>query len=268
MKVRRGKFSGAIGNEVFVNTKHGQVVRSRPHRPPRATNDRLRARANLGSVASVWRTLSDQRFAAWAAAARKERMLPYRLFCQINGTLAAYGQSLVLDPPKRERLRPNPVEALEIRNRRGVISLRLRVPEAPAQFTFVFGVRWCSRGMSVPRSNGVLLGRLPQAVRGSSEITDLYVNKYGQPRPGSRVFVWTRQVINGRKDALKSTHADVPPPEKKSQVPGRAVASPNQYLSSKHVVSMFLGCSWLVLSFQLPPFPPLTPNPPLPTARL
>jgi len=144
MKVRRGKFSGTIGNEVYVNTKQGQVVRSRPRRTPRATNDRLRARANLGSVASVWRTLSDQRFAALAAAAKKEGMLPYRFFCKINGTLAAYGQPRLLDPPKRERLRPNPVEALGIRNRRGVITLRLRVPEAPAKFTFVFGVRWCS----------------------------------------------------------------------------------------------------------------------------
>jgi hypothetical protein len=141
-------------------------------------------------------------------------MLPYRFFCQINGTLAAYGQPWLLDPPKRERLRPNPVGALEIRNRRGVITLRLRVPEAPAQLTFVFGVRPCSRGISVPRSNGVLLGRLPQAVRGWSVITDLYVNKFGQSRPGSRIFIWTRQVINGRKDALKRSWADVPPPEK------------------------------------------------------
>ena len=116
-------------------------------------------------------------------------------------------------PPKRERLRPNPVEALEIRNLRGVITLRLSVPEAPAQFTFVFGVRWCSRGISVPRSNGVLLGWLPQAVQGWSDITDSYVRKFGKPPPGTQVFIWTRQVINDRKDALKRTHADVPPPE-------------------------------------------------------
>ena len=214
MKVRRGKFSGTIGNEVYVNTKDGQVVRGRPRRSPRATPDRQRARANLGNVASLWRTLSDQQFAAWAAAAKKEKMLPYRLFCQINGTLAAYGQPRLLDPPKRERLRPNPVEDLEIQNRRGEITMRLRVPEPPAQFTFVFGVRWCSRGISVPRSNGVLLCRLPQAVQGWSEITDAYVKKFGKPRPGTRVFIWTRQVVNGRKDGLKMTHADVPPPEK------------------------------------------------------
>ena len=213
MKVRRGKFSGAVGNEVYVSTKDGQVVRSRPSRPPRATNDRLRARRNLGRVASAWRTCTDPQFAAWAAAAKKEKMLPYRLFCKINGTLAAYGQPLVMDPPKREKLQPNPVGALDIRNRGGVSALRLRVPKAPAKFTFVFGIRWCSRGISVPRSNGVLLGRLPEAAGGWSEITDLYVKKFGQPRAGSRVFIWTRQVINGRKDALKRTCVTVPPPE-------------------------------------------------------
>ncbi len=210
----KGKFSGTVGNEVYVSTKHGQVVRSRPRRKPRPTPDRERAQANLGSVASLWRTLSDRQFAAWAAAAKKEGMLPYRFFCKINGTLAAYGQPLLLDPPKRETLRPNPVGALQILNQRKLVTLRLRVPEAPAEFTFVFGVRWCSRGISVPRSNGVLLGRLPQAVEGWSEITDLYAAKFGHPRPGSRVFIYTRQLINGRKDALKLTHADVPPPEK------------------------------------------------------
>ncbi|MCX6926745.1 MAG: hypothetical protein NT154_26605 [Verrucomicrobia bacterium] len=43
---------------------------------------------------------------------------------------------------------------------------------------------------------------------------DFFVNKFGQPPPGSRVFILRRQVINGWKDALKSTHANVPPPEK------------------------------------------------------
>jgi hypothetical protein len=99
MKVRTGKFSGAIGNEVYVSSKHGQVVRSRPRRPPPATPDHQRARANLGHVAGVWRTLSDQQFAAWAAASKQEGMLPYRYFCQINHTLAAYGQPRLLDPP-------------------------------------------------------------------------------------------------------------------------------------------------------------------------
>ena len=213
MKVRKGKFSGAVGNEVYVSTRTGQVVRSRPRRGPVATAGRLLARAKLGSVAGVWRTLTDQQFAAWAVAARKEKKSAYRYFCQINGTLRAYDQPLLLDPPKRETLRPNPVGALDIQNRRGASTMRLRVPQPPAALTFVFGIRWCSRGISVPRRNGVLLGRLPSPVNGWCDITGLYVKKFGQPPSGTRVFIWTRQVVNGRKDALKQTHASVPPPE-------------------------------------------------------
>jgi hypothetical protein len=79
--------------------------------------------------------------------------------------------------------------------------------------------RWAQSAPRPPiqailRSNGVLLGRLPQAIQGWSEITSLHADKFGQPTPGSRVFLCTRQVINGRKHALKPTHADVPPPEK------------------------------------------------------
>ena len=214
MKVRRGKFSGAIGNEVYVSTAHGQVVRSRPRRRPRSTPNRLRAQRNLSDVASLWRSLTAQQFAAWTVAARQEGLVPFRFFCKINGTLTAYDQPRVLFPPKRERLRPNPIEQLEILNRRGSITLRLRVPAPPASLTFVFGARWCSRGISTPRSRGTLLGRLPTPVRGWSDVTSLYLNKFSSPPPGTRVFLWTRQLYHGRTDALKQTHADVPSAEK------------------------------------------------------
>jgi hypothetical protein len=70
-----------------------------------------------------------------------------------------------------------------------------------------------SRGVSAPRSNRVLLARLPQAVQRWSEITDLYVSLFGQAPPGSRIFIWTPQVIHVRKEALNRTCSDMPPPE-------------------------------------------------------
>ena len=213
MKVRRGKFSGAIGNEVYVNTKHGQVVRSRPRLPPRATAARLRRRQGQGTVAGQWRTLTNEQLAAWEAAAKKENTKAYWLFCEINGVLDSAGETPLRDPPKREKIAPNPVAELDIRNRGSEITLRVRVPRAPAELTLVLGVRWCSRGMSVPRTNYVILGRLPKAVGGWSDITELYVKKYGVPPVGCRVFIRTQQVVNGRKDAPKTTRADVPPPE-------------------------------------------------------
>ena len=81
MKARRGKFSGAIGNEIYVNTKQRQVVWSRPRRKPRPPP----TGSAPGQISAVLRrTLSDQQFAAWATAARKEGMLPYRFFCHLD----------------------------------------------------------------------------------------------------------------------------------------------------------------------------------------
>jgi hypothetical protein len=54
---------------------------------------------------------------------------------------------------------------------------------------------------------------LPQAVQRWSEITDLYVSLFGQAPPGSRIFIWTPQVIHVRKEALNRTCSDMPPPE-------------------------------------------------------
>jgi hypothetical protein len=43
-----------------------------------------------------------------------------------------------------------------------------------------------------------------------SDITDLYVGKYGVPRAGSRVFIQTLQVIDGWDDLPKQISAIVP----------------------------------------------------------
>ena len=93
-------------------------------------------------------------------------------------------------------------------------TLRLRVPAAPAKYTFVLGSPPCSAGISV-RSNYSTVGLLPAADRGWSEITELYVKRFGVPPVDSRVFIRTRQLINGWKDNFKETNAVVPEPEGK-----------------------------------------------------
>jgi len=209
MKASKGRFSGTIGNEVYVNSKYGQVVRSRPRRPSRPTPGRQRARSNVSRVARAWRTCTARQFEAWAIAGMAWHLTAYALFCKINLALAAAGLPLVMNPPKPEKFRRNPVEELDIRNRGGVITLRLRVPEAPAKYTFVLGSPPCSAGRSV-RSNYSTLGVLPAPERSWSDITDLYVQKFGVPPAGSRVFIRTRQLINGCQDDFKDTNAVVP----------------------------------------------------------
>ena len=62
-----------------------------------------------------------------------------------------------MDPPKFEKIKPNPVGRLEITNRGGVIRLRLRVPEAPAK------VHVCAKLTAVQRG-----GLVPEAQTGHS----------------------------------------------------------------------------------------------------
>jgi hypothetical protein len=47
-------------------------------------------------------------------------------------------------------------------------------------------------------------------VRGWCNITDLYVKRFGVPPVGTRVFIRTRQLINGWEDDFKDTDAVVP----------------------------------------------------------
>jgi hypothetical protein len=214
MKIRKGRFSGTIGLEVYVDTKHGQVVRSRSRRPWRPTQARLDVQHNLARVVNAWRKLTPIQYQAWAAAARKEHMSAYPFFSKINGALAAAKLPLLMDPPKREKLKPNPVGELEILNQCGVITIRLRVPWAPAHQVFVLGSRWCSRGIWTRGNRFAVIGPLPAAEGGWSDITDLYKKAFGMPRVGQRVFIRTRQLLNGWQDDFKETCADVPPPEK------------------------------------------------------
>jgi hypothetical protein len=53
------------------------------------------------------------------------------------------------------------------------------------------------RGSLLCGSHFTILGMLPAPDRGVSDITDLYVGKYGVPRAGLRVFIQTFQVIDG-----------------------------------------------------------------------
>jgi hypothetical protein len=212
MKVRKGRFSGTIGQEVYVNSKYGQVVRSRPRRPWRPTPGRLAVQHNLAQVVNAWRNLTRKQYETWKAAAQKAGMSTYPFFSKINGALAAAKLPLLMDPPQRVKFKPNPVAELEILNRGGETTIRLRVPRSPGHQTLVLGSRWCSRGIWTRGNKFATIGDLPVAVRGWSDITDLYVKVFGVPPVGQRVFIRTRQLLNGWEDEFKETFADVPPP--------------------------------------------------------
>ena len=73
----------------------------------------------------------------------------------------------------------------------------------------VFGQAPCSAGR-MKRRNVAYLGLLPTPEGGVSDITELYVARYGEPKPGEKVFIVTRQQKNGWEREDKVTSEIVP----------------------------------------------------------
>ena len=73
----------------------------------------------------------------------------------------------------------------------------------------VFGQEPCSAGRE-KRRNVSYLGLLPPPIGGLSEITHLYKARFGEPRPGTKVFIVTCQHKDGWKGLDQETSEIVP----------------------------------------------------------
>ena len=219
MKIQKGIQSGTLGTTVSVNSKDGQVGRTRPRHNRQETEARLRSRNNCATYSRLWGRLTDQQREGWMALALHTScrsaggtgapLHGCQLLVKINCTLAAAGLPPVKNPPRPAKFGPNPVQRLRITSRQGKVKLELALDHPPAAHIVVLGSRPCSAGISV-RSSYSIIGLLPAPKRGLSDITALYVARFGEPPPGRRVFIRTRQIINGWVDAFKDTHARVP----------------------------------------------------------
>jgi hypothetical protein len=89
--------------------------------------------------------------------------------------------------------------ALSINQDAGGIALELRVTQAPAGHILVFASRPYKAGRRY-YDKFIYLGLLPPPAGGESDISELYVKKFGNPSPGSRVFVSLWQQVNGWRD--------------------------------------------------------------------
>ncbi len=99
---------------------------------------------------------------------------------------------------------------LAIRNGSGGFALKLTVPKTPAELILVFG--------SPPRSPGTrrckdfrFLGLLPAPVGGESDLTELWVKKFGNLPAGARVFILIRRQMDGWRDIIPAQLTAVVP---------------------------------------------------------
>jgi hypothetical protein len=133
----------------------------------------------------------------------------YNFYVRINASRASKGLSLFDLPPNTPAFSPNPVDELSATNTGGQVSLKLEVPSQPAQYTCVYGAAPVSAGVRCVQ-HFVFLGFLPAAVDGWSDISALYVARYGQPIVGKVVHIRTCQHIDGWTDLPKDVSALVP----------------------------------------------------------
>jgi hypothetical protein len=211
--------SGKRGAIVSFHSRYGQIQRQyvKPRNPK--TPAQMRIRANLARFAAGWRGLTEERRVAWTITARdgrSQRRLGHssyltgcQLYIKINSARAAIGLGPLQDPPEPPKFGDNPVGALVITNDNGKISLKLKVSGTSNAAIVVLGVGPRSAGVSYAW-NFVTIGLMPAASRGLSDITDLYVARFGVPAPGTRVFIRTRQQINGWEDLPLQINALVP----------------------------------------------------------
>ena len=219
MKTRRTPQSGKLGNVVSYQNRYGQVDRTLVIPVNRGTAFQQRARSDFGRFSAHWRKLTEAQRQAWIRAGRQ---LPSRprlgqsgpltgcaYFIQVNCNLASIGLPMVVMLPERPHFSRSPVGEFVINNAAGEVTLKLKVAGTPAQDIILLAAAPCSAGVSYV-DHFTVLGLVPAPEAGFSDITTLYVAKYGVPPADSKVFVRTVQQINGRRDLPRQAFAIVP----------------------------------------------------------
>jgi hypothetical protein len=130
-------------------------------------------------------------------------------FQGINSARACIGLPPLWEPPAPVVFDRNPVGQLLITNGEGGVRLRLMVTGPATEHIMVFGQAPCSAGRR-KRRNVSYLGLLSAAQDGLSDITAMYIARYGAPRPGERVFIVTRQQKDGWEGYDQQTSEIVP----------------------------------------------------------
>jgi hypothetical protein len=189
----------------------------RPRNP--RTPEQQAHRSNLLAVLCRWRTLGAEQHGAWRAAAANNDFVTetgsrvhlngYNFFTSLNTRRADLGLPQFGLPPAEPAFRPNPVAELVITNIRGEITLKLRVPSPPAQYSLLQGTAPVRSGVRCMQ-HFPSLGLLPPPIDGWCDISERYFARYDEPKAGMAIWIRTFQHIDGWIDVPKVVRARVP----------------------------------------------------------
>jgi hypothetical protein len=212
MKIQSIPKSGRKGSVIYSEGRYGKVAREYvPPQNPRTAQQQSHRR-NILAVCRRWRTLSLEQRGTWRALAanryfvndegQRVRLNCFKLFVSLNTRRADLGLPHFDVAPAEPVFSTTPVGELAIAYPEGRFTLKVRVEGTPAQLILVQGakpVRSCVRFVQ----HFPFLGLLPPPIDGWSDITELYVARYGVPKAGTAVWIRTCQHIDGFIDVPK-----------------------------------------------------------------
>jgi hypothetical protein len=245
MKILDIPRSGKCGQTVAFQSRYGLCLRQYVPQQGALTPAREHVCGVFGNNSRKWSTeLSREQHERWIMAgaqvmshprlAQKGPLTGQQLWQAISTVRAIVGLPETLEVPPRPVFSLSNVGQLVIENGADGVRLYLAVSGELNEDIMVFGQAPCSRGR-YKRRNVSYLGLLPPPIGGLSEITHLYKAKFGEPRPGQKVFIVTCQEKDGWKGFDLETSATAPEQPKDLQ----AITAP----ATGHQIKMHTGCT-------------------------
>jgi len=160
-------------------------------------------------MAHNWRTITEAQRLAWNEAGKLIRsearlgqsgpLSGFLLFVKVNCNLEIVGEPAVNTPSPVPAFDSNVVKGLELTNPGGAVAIKLTCSGTSDAFNLVWATPPKSAGRFRP-SDYYYLGELPEVVSGKADITALYTAKFGAPVAGQKVFVRSKQILDGYDD--------------------------------------------------------------------
>jgi hypothetical protein len=212
--------SGRWGDWEYYMRGKTQCCRRHVERKDPRTPAQRRVRIGLGGVAKAWGAkLTQEQRQAWELVAKQQSSKPRlaqagrlegeQLFVRHGTVLKKVGKELPLWPAPRPAFVPNPVAALSITQGSEGVNITLRVSGPVTDDIMVLGQAPCSAGRKKWR-RGAYLCLLHSVEGGECDITAEYVEHFGQPEPGQKVFIRTQQQRDGWRNLEKDVSEVVP----------------------------------------------------------
>ena len=220
MKILDTPRTGALGRTVAYQSPFGLCLRERVCPRNIRTPAREHMRGAFGHHSQVYsHKLSPEQLDRWRLAGAQVMSDPrlgqsgplsgQQLYTSINSVRSRVDLPETLEVPARPSFSVNPVGSLVISNTELGVRLQVEVSGELHEDVMAFGQAPCSAGR-LKRRNLAYLGLLPLPIDGLSDITGLYRARYGEPKPGTKIFIVTCQQKDGWKAFDKETSEIVP----------------------------------------------------------